>query len=81
MTPEWVSEKIQTFKIYITCHFKARDLKIWNMFNYFREIFKFCDFINTLRNFAKFVLLVFSRNLNILLKKYINGISRSRALK
>ena len=37
--------------------------------------------MNTLRNFAKFVLLVFSRNLNISRKIYINGISRSRALK
>ena len=33
--------------------------------NYFREIFRFSDFMSTLRNFAKFVLLIFSRNLNI----------------
>ena len=37
--------------------------------------------MNTLRNFAKFVLLVFSRNLNISRKIYINGISRSGVLK
>ena len=56
---------------------------IWRFWicNYFREIFKFRYFMNTLRNFAKFVLLEFSRNLNISLKNYINGISRSRALK
>ena len=33
--------------------------------NYFLEMFKFRDFINTLRNLAKSVLLVFSRNLHI----------------
>ena len=32
--------------------------------------------MNTSKNFAKFVLLVFSRNWNISLKNYINGISR-----
>ena len=58
--------KIQTFNsIY---HFKARDREIFNMYNYFREIIKFRDFMNTLRNYAKFVLLVFLRNLN---KKFI----------
>ena len=34
------------------------------MCNYFREIFKFRDFMNTLRNFAKFVSARISRNLN-----------------
>ena len=43
---------------------------------YFCEIFQFLDFMNTLRNFAKSVLLVFSRE-----KIYINGIFRSHALK
>ena len=33
--------------------------------NYFREIFKFRDFMNTLRNLAKFVFARISRNLNI----------------
>ena len=39
-------------------HFKARGLEISNiyiMYNYFREIFNFCDLMNTLRNFAKSV--------------------------
>ena len=63
---------------HIIYHFKARDLEICN---FFRQIFRFCDFINTLRNFAKFALPIFSRNLNISLKIYINGISRSGALK
>ena len=38
---------------------------------HFREIFQFLDFMNTLRNFAKSVLLVFSRNLHISRKKFI----------
>ena len=50
--------------------FKARDLE-FRICDYFREIFKFRDFMNTLRNFAKFVLLEFSRNLNSSLKKVI----------
>ena len=38
---------------------------IWGFWicNYFREIFKFRDFMNTSRNFEKFVLLVFSRKI------------------
>ena len=49
--------------------------------NYFCEISKFRDFMNTLRNFAKSVLLIFPRNSNISRTIYINGISRSFALK
>ena len=37
--------------------------------------------MNSSRNFTKFVFLVFSGNLNISRKKYINGISRLHALK
>ena len=43
-------------------NFEARDLKISK---YFCEISKFRDFMNTSRNFAKSVFLIFSRNLNI----------------
>ena len=60
--------------------FEARNLEVLNMY-LLREIFKFRDFMNTLRNFAKFVFALISRNLNISRKIYINGISRSRALK
>ena len=49
--------------------------------NYFREIFKFRDFMNTLRNFAKFVFARIFAKFKYLEKNYINGISRSRALK
>ena len=39
---------------HIIYHFKGRGLEI-SKCNYFREIFKFRDFMNTLRNFAKSV--------------------------
>ena len=35
-------------------NFEARDMEIW-ICNYFREIFKLYDFMNTIRNFAKSV--------------------------
>ena len=40
---------------HIIYSFEARNLEISNMYNYFHEILKFCDFMNILRNFAKFV--------------------------
>ena len=45
----------------------ALKLVIWRfrICNYFREMFKFRNFMSTLRNFEKSVLLVFSQNLNI----------------
>ena len=39
---------------HIIHNFEARDLEI-SICNYFREICKLCDFMNTLRNFAKSV--------------------------
>ena len=46
------SEKIILLKYeHIIYSFEARSLEIY----YFREIWKFRDFMNTLRNFAKFV--------------------------
>ena len=57
MAPERLFEKI--FKLlkyeHIIYHFKACGPGISNIYNYFREIFKFRDFMNTLRNFAKSV--------------------------
>ena len=50
MALERKSEKIYTFKIR-TYSFEARSLEIY----YFRETWKFRDFMNTLRNFEKFV--------------------------
>ena len=40
---------------------------VWRfrIYNYFREIFKFRDFMNTLKNFAKSVFAHISRSLNI----------------
>ena len=50
--------------------------------NYFREMYKFRDFMNTLRNFAESVFaLIFAKFKYLAKQFYINGISRSRALK
>ena len=70
MAPQWL-------QIQIGCSKNLKLLKyehvfiilkhvVWRfrIYNYFREILKFRDFMNTLRNFAKSVLLIFSRNLN-----------------
>ena len=56
MAPEQLFEKIANFKsmniLYIILkHVVGR----FRIYNYFREIFKFRDFMNTLRNFAKSV--------------------------
>ena len=56
MAPEQLFEKISNFKnmnvLYIILKHGVWRFRIYN---YFREIFKFRDFMNTLRNFAKFV--------------------------
>ena len=58
MTPQWLQysclKKIQTFKIWTKICIALKHV-IWRfrICNYFHEIFKFCDFMNTLRNFAK----------------------------
>ena len=63
MAPQWLCNGSGTavqknFKLikyeHIIYHFEARGLEI-SKNNYFREIFKFRDFMNTLRNFAKSV--------------------------
>ena len=66
MAPEWLSEKYSNFENMNILYIVLKHV-IWrfSICNYFREIFKFRDFMNTLKNFAKFVLLAFSRNLNI----------------
>ena len=56
MAPEQLFEKISNFKnrnvLYIILKHAVWRFRIHN---YFREIFKFRDFMNTLRNFAKSV--------------------------
>ena len=49
---------------HIIYHFEARGLEI-SIYNYFREIFKFRHFMNTLRNFAKSVFVHIFAKLNI----------------
>ena len=56
MAPEQLFEKISNFKNMNAVYIILKHV-IWRfrIYNYFREIFKFGDFINTLRNFAKSV--------------------------
>ena len=59
MTPQWLQngcpEKITFFKNMNILYIALKHV-IWrfSICNYFCEIFKFRDFMNTLRNFAKF---------------------------
>ena len=66
MAPEQLFEKISNFKNMNVLYIILKHV-VWRfqIYNYFFEIFKFRDFMNTLRNFEKSVLLIFSRNLNI----------------
>ena len=66
MAPERLFEKSSNFKNMNMLNIIQKHV-VWRfqMYNYFCEIFKFRDFINTLRNFAKSVLLIFSRNLRL----------------
>ena len=56
MAPEQLFEKISNFKNMNVLYIILKHV-VWRfrIYNYFREIFKFRDFINTLRNFAKSV--------------------------
>ena len=54
MAPEWLFEKISNFKNMNMLYINLKQV-VWRyrIYNYFREIVKFRDFMNTLRNFAK----------------------------
>ena len=56
VAPEWLSEKISSFQNMNMLYMALKQV-IWRfqMCDYFREIFRFRDFMNTLRNFAKSV--------------------------
>ena len=56
MAPEQLFEKIPNLKNMNVLYIILKPV-VWRFrtYNYFREIFKFRDFINTLRNFAKSV--------------------------
>ena len=56
MAPEQLFEKISNFKNMNVLYIILKHV-IWRfrIYNYFREIFKFRDFMNTYRNFAKSV--------------------------
>ena len=54
MTPEWLSEKISSFKNINMLHIALKQM-IWKfrIYNYFREIVKFRDCMVTINFFAK----------------------------
>ena len=56
MAPEQLFEKISNFKNMTVLYIILKQV-VWRfrIYDYFREIFKFRDFMNTLRNFAKSV--------------------------
>ena len=56
MAPEQLFEKISNIKNMNVLSIILKHV-VWRfrIYNYFREIFKFRDFMNTLRNFAKSV--------------------------
>ena len=57
MTPQGSREAVRkTFKLFKYKHIMYGFDWRFRISNYFREIFKFRDFINTLRNLAKYVL-------------------------
>ena len=46
---------------HIIYHFKAGDLEIPNIYNLFREKFKFRGFTKAFKNFAKYIAFIFSK--------------------
>ena len=54
MAPEQLFEKISNFENMNVLYIILKHV-LWRfrIYNYFREIFRFRDFMNTLRNFAK----------------------------
>ena len=57
MAPEWLSKKILKLKKYENITYIPLKHVIWRfrLCSYFGEIFRFLDFMKTLRNFAKSV--------------------------
>ena len=72
MAPEWVFEKISNFWNMNILYIVLKHV-IWRFWicNYFPEISKFRDFMNTLRNFAKFVFAPIFAKFKYLSKKFI----------
>ena len=72
MAPEWLSEKISNF-FNMNILYIALKHVIWKfqICNYFRDMFKSRDFMNTLRNFAKSVFARIFAKLKYLAKQFI----------
>ena len=72
MAPEWLSEKISNF-LNMNILYKALKHVIWRfrICNYFREMFKLRDFIDTLNNFSKSVFIRILEKFKYLAKQSI----------
>ena len=76
LAPQWLHngcpKRFQTFKN-INILYIALKHVIWRfrICNYFREMFKFCDSMNTLRNFAKSVFAGIFAKFKYLAKQFI----------
>ena len=74
MTPQWLQKKISNFQnINILYIYIALKHVIWRfpISNYFSEIFKFRDFMNTLRNFSESVFAHISAKFKYFSKQFI----------
>ena len=72
MAPEWLSEKISNF-LNMNILYKALKHVIWRfrICNYFHEMFKLRDFIDTLNNFSKSVFIRILEKFKYLAKQSI----------
>ena len=72
MTPQWLQKKISNFKNMNILYLALKHV-IWRfrVCDYFYEISKFRDFINTLRNFSKSVFAHISAKFKYLAKQFI----------
>ena len=73
MAPEWLSERISNFLKDKHIIYMALKHVIWRfrICNYFREMFKFRDFMNSLRNFTKSVFARIFAKFKYLVKHFI----------
>ena len=72
--PEWLIRKISNFLNMNILYIALKHI-IWRfrISNYFREMFKFRDFMNTLRNFAKSVFACIFAKIPYIAKQFISS--------
>ena len=82
IAPEYLSDNNSNFKN-INILYIALKYEIWRfrICNYFRDMFKFCDFMNTFRNFSKSVFGHIFAQFKYLAKQFILTESPDHVLK